>query len=330
MTYHYTSNVVTNYENRVTITTKDKVTDKEIIEKDEASKDVIENLVVIPTTTPTIIPSNTPIVVPSTILPAIPQPVTPSVIPTATPQVTIKPILSPSISPSIEATIVPTTNITIEPTINPTVVPTKPPIIITPPKPGILPDKIQIDDVDIDEDDYTIEDDKLIIKPSVYEDLEDGKYIIRFEYGNEVFEDELIIDNGTPEVASFSAWSLFDLAMTVLTVLMMIVFFVITRKKENIDINDKIDQEKLEKIIEDDEKQIRERKIVFRILSILIVIITVILLCITQDFTLPMIIFDEWSLYFAILAMMDILLFIVFYIYIKKTSEEEIIEKLNS
>ncbi len=129
---------------------------------------------------------------------------------------------------------------------------------------------------------------------------------------------ETIEDDGNP-LANLGAWSLFDLLCTILTAILAIVMLVrgIGRKRHSEDdedaeaegapvrtMNAEGDEE------EDPESTIYKRRRALRVASVVPAIGAIILFILTQDLTQPMVWFDMWSLVFAIIAIVNIVLLI--------------------
>ncbi len=238
---------------------------------------------------------------------------------TATPTVTPE----ESTTPEPLATATPSEEPTTQPTEEPNPVPTdngtnsggttEPPIVDITPDGGIdietnqptePPINVQIDGNDLGDDLYTFEDGNLSISPEAFENLEDGEHVVTVEYEDKVpTQTQVITDGGVPlsaKVIGFAAWSLFDLLMTILTFILAIIYILRKKYKANSDEDEETESE------EESEKKYK-KQILIKIIGALLFVITLILLLLTQDFTLPMIIFDKFSLAFAILALVQLL-----------------------
>ena len=140
-----------------------------------------------------------------------------------------------------------------------------------------------------------------------------------------------IVDNPAPQVETVAddgnalgdggAWSLFDLICTILTTILaaiMLIGALGRNRKEGDD-----EEEAAAKRANGEEvdyEEVYKRKRIGRILSIVPAIGAIVLFILTQDLTQPMIIFDIWSLVFAIIAIINIVLAIVTR---KKTDDDE-------
>jgi amino acid transporter len=101
---------------------------------------------------------------------------------------------------------------------------------------------------------------------------------------------------GEPEtIPNADSWSLFDLICTIATVLAIIVCAIvyIVRRRD-----DRIEDYKV--------TEYRKRPI-WLILSLAAAIVSVVLFILTQDMSLTMKIFDEWSIAFAVIAIIGII-----------------------
>ncbi len=169
----------------------------------------------------------------------------------------------------------------------------------------------------MDEDDYTIDEDgKLIIDPDYIATLEDGTHIIRLTIGEDTYEAELVVDGGVPlSMGVFDkvggAWSLFDLIMTILAVVFAVAYTVIRPKKR--------DEEEDEEGDETEESKHKKRLVTSGVLALLAVF-NIILFLVTQDLSQPMIIFDIYSIIFALVVITQIV--IMFFIR-KKNNDDE-------
>ncbi len=115
-------------------------------------------------------------------------------------------------------------------------------------------------------------------------------------------------DQEVPLAAGGASWSLLDLILTIATGLMsgMLLITYFARKRED----------------EDEYAEYGEvkRKGMLRLMSIIPMVGAIILFILTQDMTLPMIIVDEWTIYFAAIAIVQ---GVVTYFSKKKVEEYE-------
>jgi len=131
-----------------------------------------------------------------------------------------------------------------------------------------------------------------------------------------------IADNPTPQAQTIDddgnalgnggAWSLFDLICTILTTLLaiiMVIFAFGRNRKEGDDEEEAAAKAANGEEVEEDETYKRKR--LGRVLSVIPAAGAIILFILTQDLTQPMIFFDNWSLVFAIIAIINIVLAIV-------------------
>ncbi len=295
--------------------------------------DILDEGVIIPTptpvpATPTPVPATpTPVPATPTPVPATPTPVPATATPTpdpddAEPTPTPSPDgtdASPSPNPDdLDAS--PSPNPDEDPDIgggvDPDVpgAPTPTPSVTIAPDGGLdvdtqLPDEppidVFIDDENLDESLYEFEDGVLTILPEAFENLDDGEHTVTLEYENsDPIETTVITDEGVAQSAGMlgAHWSLFDLLMTIVTLILMLVY--ILRRKYRDD--EKQDERNYEQNSEEDNKKTKQQ-LAIKIFATILFIATLILLIITQDFTLPMGIFDNFSLLFALLAVIQVL-----------------------
>ncbi len=169
---------------------------------------------------------------------------------------------------------------------------------------GELPTNVKVNGQDLDENDYTIDDNgNLTINPDYFRDLPDGTYTLSVDIGGQTYESTVIVEDGVPLSAgpfnAGGAWSLFDLICTIIATLAPIVYLIIVRKRDEDNNNP------------EDEKTSNKRVITI-LVSAILGIALIILLLLTQDFTLPMTIFDIWSVVFAVVLVVQLLFMIIF------------------
>ncbi len=180
------------------------------------------------------------------------------------------------------------------------------------------PDDVIVNEESLDEGEFDFDDGVITIAPGVFED---GENEVEIVYGDETINTVIISEDGVPRsafVVPAGAWSLFDLMMTVATFLITIFYALKKREIEE----DEEDEQKT-----DDQKEAqRKRKVTLTISSAILFLISLILLLWTQDFTLPMGIFDKYSIWFAAITIIDILLT---FIYKQKEEDDEDNEQAN-
>ena len=128
-----------------------------------------------------------------------------------------------------------------------------------------------------------------------------------------------IADNPTPQAQTIEddgnalgdggSWSLFDLICTVVATILsiiMLIFALGRNRKEGDD--EETAAAKTANGEEVEEDQIFKRKRIARILSIIPAIGSIVLFVLTQDLTQPMAIFDNWSIVFGIIGIINIVL----------------------
>ncbi len=341
LTFNYTAKVTSEYDKTIISVSQLGISDKPAT-LDENAYPLLHALNLVHTTpnaplstptpepTATPEPSSEPVITPTptaatTSPTATPVPGAGTTTPTPTAGATPLPIPSATSSPSAEPSPEPSEEPTPEPSPEPSPVPSSIPL---PPDDGgsgediIEPDKVEIGGNELSENDYSIgEDGTITISPDYIATLPDGKHVIRVtSTEGDVYESTIIVEDGVPlsatpfEYIGGAAWSLFDLIMTVVACILAISYFII-RPKKNEDEDDEYENRNTEK-----EKAKHKTRLITNLILFAFAIFSVILLFITQDFTQPMIVFDRWSVIFALVALIQA--FIMFFIR-KKTDDEE-------
>ncbi len=172
------------------------------------------------------------------------------------------------------------------------------------------PDDLTVGGVSIPTDEYYFDEQgNLVLPESIFAELPDGEVELVLTYDDEVFISTLIVDDGVPLSAgpfvSGSAWSLFDLMMTVFGLILSIM--VLRKKKED------------EAEVQQDDEQYKKYKMM-RISVSLLFVFNLILLFITQDFTQPMTFFDKYSIIFGLVALVQVIITAIVY---KKQNDED-------
>ena len=128
-----------------------------------------------------------------------------------------------------------------------------------------------------------------------------------------------IADNPTPQAQTIEddgnalgdggAWSLFDLICTIVTTILAVIMLVFALGRNRKDGDDEeTAAAKTANGEEVEEDEVYKRKRIARILSIIPAVGAIVLFILTQDLTQPMTFFDNWSLVFAIIAIVNIIL----------------------
>ncbi len=250
----------------------------------------------------------------------------------ATPAPTATPTPSPSASPTPTATPTPEPSATPEPEEpeatdeEASATPTPAPSAI--PLPNIddgnggepmIPEKVEIGGEELGENDYNIDENgNLTINPDYIATLPDGEHEIVITLNGEEYTSVVIVDGGIATSASAfqktgGGWSLFDLLMTVVAIVLALLYMVMRPRKD-----DEEDERYREESEKEEEK--RKKRVFTSIMLLAFAIFSVILLFITQDFTQPMIIFDIWSIIFAVVAVIQV---VIMFIIRKKNEESE-------
>ena len=112
---------------------------------------------------------------------------------------------------------------------------------------------------------------------------------------------ESIDDDATPLAGAQGAWSLFDLAASLVTVLLAAAMLIgaIGRKRH---------EDEADKLGQDESAEVTNRKRLVRILSLVPAVAAAVLFILTQNLTQQMAILDGWSAVFALIALAAILL----------------------
>ncbi len=192
-------------------------------------------------------------------------------------------------------------------------------IPLVPLGPGGVIDKVELDGNELEEGvDFEIdENNNLIINPDVTRDFEDGRYLLRVEVDGIAYETELIVENGIPLSAGEfleigGAWSLFDLIMTILAVCLALLYTFVRPKKN--------DEEVSEEATAEEEEVKHKKRLITNAVLLVLGVFNIILLLLTQDFTQPMTIFDEYSILFAIVVIVQVA---IMYFFRKRVKNEE-------
>ena len=121
-------------------------------------------------------------------------------------------------------------------------------------------------------------------------------------------EPTIIKEVATPQAATEGAWALLNLILTIISCIIAIVLIFAKKKSEN------------EEYTDEEKKDIRGIKR-FKIYSILIGIISIIVFILTEDMTLQMILIDKWTILMAIFTIAEIIN--IFIIRHKSKEEDE-------
>ncbi len=189
-------------------------------------------------------------------------------------------------------------------------------VTITPPSPGETPDNVSVDGSDLSPDDFTIDENgNLVLTPEFIASLPDGTHVISVSYGGNTYESTLITENGVPlSAGNFKAvggsWSLFDLLSTIFVALaaIYVIFFKKRKKQDQEAIKDDLFNQKYEELEDEKFAKLRVGKSIALIIE---AAMAVILLLITQDFTQPMVIFDQYSIAFGLSVALSILIVMI-------------------
>ena len=119
-------------------------------------------------------------------------------------------------------------------------------------------------------------------------------------------EPATIKETTIPQAAPEGAWALLNLILTIISCIIAIILIFAKKKSEN------------EEYTDEEKKDIRGIKR-FKIYSILIGIISIIIFILTEDITLPMILIDKWTILMAIFTITEIINILI----IRHKSKEE-------
>ncbi len=177
--------------------------------------------------------------------------------------------------------------------------------------------KVEVDGNILEEGDYTIDENgKIQISQEYLNTLEEGEHTLTITTSDgQEYVSNISSEVGIP-LSPFAlvekggaAWSLFDLIVTILSVILMFLYMIMKNKE--------IDDED-----EDNTNEIKNKRKSAGLILIVLAAFNVILFIITQNLTLPMIIFDKWSILFALIFIIQIITFC----FSKKKVEEEPME----
>ncbi len=152
------------------------------------------------------------------------------------------------------------------------------------------------------EQDYSVDEEGTIKLASEFvQELPDGEHVIRLEYGDEIFETIIIVDNGVPLSAGDfllveeDFWSVFNVICTLVAVVFACIYA--ARRK-----------------IKGDEKQnLRWVKYILCVLAALCIAA----LILTQNFTLKATFFDGYSVMFALLVIAQTIIYLIWRRYMR-------------
>ena len=269
------------------------------------AKDVVLKAVWEANPTPTPIPSEEPTPTP-TPTPAPTEEPTPTPAPTAEP--TSEPTATPTATPSAEPTAEPTTKPTATPAPNPNpatptpapVAPVVPATVATPtPTPTATPSAAP-----------TVTPGDNGGKGDGNNDGEIGETINDNE--TPLTNGEDIADNATPLAGlGTGAWALINLILTIVTTLLSILLLIgyIGKKKKA------LEDEDGNVVLDENGKEVMEyeknKKGLWRLISIIPALIAIIVFIFTEDMTLPMIFVDKWTILHVVIALVQVVVMVL-------------------
>ncbi len=195
----------------------------------------------------------------------------------------------------------------------------------------------EVPKVEVDSEDVELKPDcGYIVDQEVLDVLKDGVYVLEYTDENgDVYRTTAVIEGGIVVsccvLERAGSWSLFDLLSTIAAAVLAIGFIVLGRRRSEDDPQEDnfaneleadefapeeetIQQDMSEQALVTDENELTEREIVqakrtrrHKIIALLLeAVILIILLFITQDFTLPMTIFDRFSIIFGLSVVLSV------------------------
>ena len=273
------------------------------------AKDVVLKAVWEANPTPTPIPSEEPTPTP-TPTPAPTEEPTPTPAPTAEP--TSEPTATPTATPSAEPTAEPTTEPTATPTAAPTATPAPNPNPATPtpaPVAPVVPATVATPTPTPTATPSTTPSDNGG-KGDGNNDGEIGETINDNE--TPLANGEDIADNATPLAGlGTGAWALINLILTIVTTLLSILLLIgyIGKKKKA------LEDEDGNVVLDENGKEVMEyeknKKGLWRLISIIPALIAIIVFIFTEDMTLPMIFVDKWTILHVVIALVQVVVMVL-------------------
>ncbi len=184
---------------------------------------------------------------------------------------------------------------------------------------------VTIDGQELDPEDFTIDEGgNLVISQEVLDTLGDTEHSIQVVSSDNKIYETVITSDGTIPLSAFqliiddsgNGWSLFDLMMTVLSLLFTLLYLMSKPKEveeedaseKSADINYPSYSTKEYTATTPKEQEVKTKK--RRLITVgmlLATVFSVILLFITQDFTAPRVFFDPWSIIFGGITLIQVL-----------------------
>ena len=277
------------------------------------AKDVVLKAVWEANPTPTPIPSEEPTPTP-TPTPAPTEEPTPTPAPTAEP--TSEPTATPTATPSAEPTAEPTTEPTATPTAAPTATPAPNPNPATPtpaPVTPVVPATVATPTPTPTATPSAAP----TVTPSDNGGKGDGNN--DGEIGETINDNETpltdgedIADNATPLAGlGTGAWALINLILTIVTTLLSILLLIgyIGKKKKA------LEDEDGNVVLDENGKEVMEyeknKKGLWRLISIIPALIAIIVFIFTEDMTLPMIFIDKWTILHVVIALVQVVVMVL-------------------
>ncbi len=188
---------------------------------------------------------------------------------------------------------------------------------ITIPLPGTTqPLGVTIDGQPVDPEHIEQGESSITILPDAFIPFGDGEVTVEVMTEEGVLANKVIVENGIPTTTSANyGWSLFDLLITVFTFLAMSVYIFVKRRTNMQEGTQQVYHIGDGEVVGIHQKRSRrgKRVITAKVLAVLIFFASLILLLLTQDFRMPMMFFDFYSIYFAILGVVSFVLGFIVY-----------------
>ena len=117
-------------------------------------------------------------------------------------------------------------------------------------------------------------------------------------------EPPVTIEPTTPPLANIAAWALLNLILTIVTVIIMLLLLITYFVKKKDDREDEYDYD------QESEQKVRKH-LVFRLLTIATTVVAIILFIMTEDMSLPMGLYDNWTIWHVVITAVTVLLAIL-------------------
>ncbi len=175
---------------------------------------------------------------------------------------------------------------------------------------GGTPGNVTIDGAPLDSSNVSVDGNgNLTISPEYFATLPDGEYTLTVTYDGVEYESSIIVEDGVPTSAGIlnqvRGWSLFNLIVTILTMISPVIFLVTQGKKKS---KNSVYKQSYKR----QQEEIYTRRNATAVAGFILFAVTFIILILTQDFSYPMVIFDIYSIWFAIIFVVQTIVEVVF------------------